>query len=214
MGLGAFPASDRQFLGMVGMHGTYEANNAMHDCDVMISVGARFDDRVTGKARRLLARLEEDPHRHRPVARSTRTCASTCRWSATPPRRSTALIAALEGASGFKPDRESIAPWWKQIDGWRARNCLAYAKTDKVIKPQYAIERLYAADARPRHLHHHRGRPAPDVGGAVLQVREAVPLDDLGRARHHGLRPAGGDGRADRASRRAGRSTSPARPRS
>ena len=68
MGLGAFPASDQQFLGMLGMHGTYEANLAMHDCDVMINIGARFDDRITGKLDRVLAELEEDPRRYRPVS--------------------------------------------------------------------------------------------------------------------------------------------------
>ena len=67
MGLGAFPATDPQFLGMLGMHGTYEANLAMHGCDVMLNIGARFDDRVTGRLERLLAGLEEDPRRYRPV---------------------------------------------------------------------------------------------------------------------------------------------------
>ena len=67
MGLGAYPASDKQWLGMLGMHGTYEANMAMHDCDVMICIGARFDDRITGRTRRLLAELAEDPCRYRPV---------------------------------------------------------------------------------------------------------------------------------------------------
>ena len=84
MGLGAFPASDKQFLGMLGMHGTYEANLAMHDCDVMINIGARFDDRVTGKLDEFSPEVEEDPRRHRSVARSTRTCGSTCRSSAMP----------------------------------------------------------------------------------------------------------------------------------
>ena len=74
MGLGTFPASDKQFLGMLGMHGTYEANLAMYHCDVLINIGARFDDRITGKLTEFSPKLEEDPHRHRSAARSTRTC--------------------------------------------------------------------------------------------------------------------------------------------
>jgi acetolactate synthase-1/2/3 large subunit len=140
MGLGAFPASGKQWLGMLGMHGTYEANLAMHDCDVMINIGARFDDRITGRS------TPSRPARRRSTStsirpRSTRTSASTCRSSAM------RVLEDSEGAlarAARKPTRR-LKAWWKQIDGWRARNCLAYAAEHDVIKPQYAIERLYAS---------------------------------------------------------------------
>jgi acetolactate synthase-1/2/3 large subunit len=141
MGLGAFPASDRQYLGLVGMHGTYEANNAMHDCDAMICVGARFDDRVTGRLNAFSPNskkihIDIDPSS---INKNVRADVPVIGDAA-------ASLEALLGAlkeRGFKTDREAIAPWWKEIAGWRARHCLRYATSDKVIKPQYAIERLY-----------------------------------------------------------------------
>ncbi len=141
MGLGAMPASERQFLGMVGMHGTYEANLAMHGCDLMVAVGSRFDDRVTGRLNAFSPHskkihIDIDPSS---INKNVRVDVPLVGDAA----------AALEGiiaglkAKRFKPNQESLAAWWKEIEGWRARKCLAYAKTDKVIKPQYAIERLY-----------------------------------------------------------------------
>ncbi len=140
MGLGAYPASDRQFLGMLGMHGTYEANHAMHDCDVMICVGARFDDRVTG---RLEAFSPNSRKIHIDIDRSSIN--KTVRvevpivgdvahvledmlkvWKAT----------ILENGS------QSYDDWWAQIEEWRARDCLKYRQSDDVIMPQYALERL------------------------------------------------------------------------
>ncbi len=85
MGLGAFPASGKEWLGMLGMHGTYEANLAMHDCDVMVCIGARFDDRITGRIDAVLAALQEDPHRHRPLLDQQERQGATCRSSATSP---------------------------------------------------------------------------------------------------------------------------------
>jgi acetolactate synthase-1/2/3 large subunit len=163
MGLGAYPASDKQWLGMLGMHGTYEANLAMHGCDVMINIGARFDDRITGRikpSRR--ARRRSTSTSIRP--RSTRTSMSTCRSSAMRP----CAGGHAEGwkARGRKTDQRRW-PGGSQIDnGARATACLQ-AHNDKVIKPQYALERLDAADQGQATLHHHRSRPAPDVGGAV-----------------------------------------------
>ncbi len=141
MGLGALPAAERQFLGMVGMHGTYEANLAMHDCDLMIAVGARFDDRVTGRLNAFSPQskkihIDIDPSSINKNVRVDVAIVGDCAEALA------ALTAALK-AKRWKPDREALAPWWKQIETWRGRNCLSYAKTDKVIKPQYAIERLY-----------------------------------------------------------------------
>jgi acetolactate synthase-1/2/3 large subunit len=141
MGLGAYPASDRQFLGLVGMHGTYESNLAMHDCDVMICVGARFDDRVTGRlnafspgSRKI--HIDIDPSS---VNKNVRVDVPVIGDAALV---LSALLAGLK-SRGFKPDREALARWWDMIAGWRQRQCLRYEKSDSVIKPQYAIERLY-----------------------------------------------------------------------
>ena len=141
MGLGALPASDRHFLGMVGMHGTYEANLAMHGCDLMVAVGSRFDDRVTGRLNAFSPHskkihIDIDPSS---INKNVRVDVPLV-GDATAVLE--AIIAGLK-AKRWKPDREALGSWWKEIDGWRARDCLAYAKTDKVIKPQYAIERLY-----------------------------------------------------------------------
>ncbi|ACI99369.1 acetolactate synthase 3 large subunit [Rhodospirillum centenum] len=140
MGLGAFPASDPQFLGMLGMHGTYEANLAMHGCDVMINIGARFDDRVTGKLSEFAPgskkiHVDIDPssiNKNVPVDVAIVGDAAHVLED----------MIRLWKARAKQPDREALAAWWKQIEGWRARDCLRYEKTDKVIKPQYALERL------------------------------------------------------------------------
>ncbi len=141
MGLGALPASQPQFLGMVGMHGTYEANLAMHDCDLMVAVGSRFDDRVTGRLNAFSPNskkihIDIDPSSINKNVRVDVPLVSDA---------GNALEAIMAGlkARRFKPDQAALASWWKEIEAWRARNCLAYVKTDKVIKPQYAIERLY-----------------------------------------------------------------------
>jgi acetolactate synthase I/II/III large subunit len=141
MGLGALPASDGQFLGMVGMHGTYQSNLAMHGCDLMIAVGSRFDDRVTGRLNAFSPsskkiHIDIDPSSLNKNVRVDVPVVGDVALALE------AIIAGLKGKR-FKPNREALAPWWKAIDGWRKRDCLAYAKTDGVIKPQYAIERLY-----------------------------------------------------------------------
>jgi acetolactate synthase-1/2/3 large subunit len=143
MGLGALPASDPHFLGMVGMHGTYEANLAMHDCDVMIAVGARFDDRVTGRLNAFSPHskkihIDIDPSSINKNVRVDVPLIGDC---------SETLAALLEGWPSVAPNRPPAkrAQWWERIAEWRARDCLRYDKTSKdVIKPQYALERLYA----------------------------------------------------------------------
>ncbi|HJT07733.1 MAG TPA: acetolactate synthase 3 large subunit [Stellaceae bacterium] len=148
MGLGALPASDRQFLGMVGMHGTYEANLAMHGCDLMIAVGSRFDDRVTGRLNAFSPNskkihIDIDPSS---INKNVRVDVPIVGDAGTTLE---AIIAGLKGKR-WKPDLETLAPWWKQIEGWRARNCLAYVKDNKIIKPQYALERLYQLTRGPK----------------------------------------------------------------
>jgi acetolactate synthase-1/2/3 large subunit len=141
MGLGALPASNRQFLGLVGMHGTYESNLAMHGCDLLVAVGSRFDDRVTGRLNAFSPtskkiHIDIDPSS---INKNVRVDVPLVGDAANVLE---ALLAGLK-ARRFKPDREALARWWKEIENWRARDCLAYRKSDRIIKPQYAIERLY-----------------------------------------------------------------------
>ncbi|HSE78570.1 MAG TPA: acetolactate synthase 3 large subunit [Alphaproteobacteria bacterium] len=141
MGLGAFPASDPLFLGMLGMHGMYEANLAMHHCDVLIAIGARFDDRVTGKLSAFSPNSQKihvdiDPSS---INKNVRVDVPVvgdvaCVVEAT--------LAELQ-RRGARPDGKALAQWWKQIEEWRNRDCLRYRSSDKVIKPQLAIQRLY-----------------------------------------------------------------------
>jgi len=141
MGLGAFPASDRQFLGMVGMHGTYESNLAMHDCDVMINIGARFDDRVTG---RLTAFAPNSKKIHADIDPSSinKNVRVDVPLVGDAAHVLEALIARWRERR-CSPDGKALAAWWKEIDGWRSRDCLRYTNSDSIIKPQYAIQRLY-----------------------------------------------------------------------
>jgi len=141
LGLGAFPAGDRHFLGMLGMHGTYEANLAMHGCDVMINVGARFDDRITGRLDAFSPNskkihIDIDPSS---INKSVRIDVPIIGDAATV----LAEMLAVWKASTKRPEAKSLDAWWRQIDQWRARDCLRYKSDDKIIKPQYAIERLY-----------------------------------------------------------------------
>ncbi len=141
MGLGSFPASDKQFLGMLGMHGTYEANLAMYHCDVMINIGARFDDRITGKI------AEFSPHSkkiHIDIDNSSLN-------------KSVRVDLPIVGDAGMaleeliklwkakqpKVDQKALKAWWAEIETWRGRDCLAYTQGKEIIKPQYALERLY-----------------------------------------------------------------------
>jgi acetolactate synthase-1/2/3 large subunit len=141
MGLGAYPASGDNWLGMLGMHGSYEANLAMHGCDVMVCLGARFDDRITGRldafspnSRKI--HVDIDPSSINKNVRADipiigdigRVLEDMVRlWRAT-----------------VKADKKAIVPWWKEIDSWRARDSFAYRPSDDVIMPQYAVQRLHA----------------------------------------------------------------------
>ncbi|MGE0669249.1 MAG: acetolactate synthase 3 large subunit [Sphingomonadales bacterium] len=142
MGLGSFPASDPQWLGMLGMHGTYEANWAMHDCDVMINIGARFDDRITG---RLNAFSPNSKKIHVDIDRSSIN-------------KNVHADIAIVGDAGYvledmikvwkagayRPDKAALADWWKQIDKWRGKDCLKFDNRTDVIMPQHALQRLHA----------------------------------------------------------------------
>ncbi len=141
MGLGAYPANDPQWMGMLGMHGTLEANMAMHDCDVMVCVGARFDDRITGRLDAFSPNskkihIDIDPssinknvHVDIPIIGD---CAHVLQD-----------MLHLWKSEKKQADKKAVGDWWKQIDKWRARKSLAYRPSNEVIKPQYAIQRLF-----------------------------------------------------------------------
>jgi acetolactate synthase-1/2/3 large subunit len=141
MGLGGFPATDKQFLGMLGMHGTVEANMAISHCDLLIAIGARFDDRVTGKIEKFAPRakiihVDIDPASISknvtvdvPIVGDVNSVLKT-------------MLDQLK-VSERKPDGEAQAKWWQQIEEWRARDCLKYSTEGKLIKPQHVIDTLY-----------------------------------------------------------------------
>jgi acetolactate synthase I/II/III large subunit len=141
MGLGAFPAADPQWLGMLGMHGTWEANWSMHDCDLMICIGARFDDRITGRldafaphSRKI--HVDIDPSSINKNVKVDLPIIGDCAHVLED-------MVRLWRAGSVAPDKKALADWWKQIDKWRARKSLAYKNSKDIIKPQYAIQRLY-----------------------------------------------------------------------
>ncbi len=142
MGLGAFPAADPQWLGMLGMHGTYEANWAMHDCDVMVCIGARFDDRITGKIDLFAPNskkihIDIDPSSINKIIRVDVPIVGDV---------ANVLTDMIRVWKTKAPalDKKALKLWWKQIDTWRAKDCLKYKTNKTVIMPQLAVERLYA----------------------------------------------------------------------
>ncbi len=141
MGLGGYPATDPQFVGMLGMHGTYEANMAMHHCDVLIAVGARFDDRVTGNIEKFcphakIVHIDIDPAS---ISKNVKVdipivgCVDNVLRS---------MLTELAN-SKQQPDTAALKAWWQQIDEWRSRDCLKFDRNSDRIKPQYVIETLY-----------------------------------------------------------------------
>ncbi|MEM7300211.1 MAG: acetolactate synthase 3 large subunit [Pseudomonadota bacterium] len=143
MGLGAYPASGNNWMGMLGMHGTYEANMAMHDCDLMICIGARFDDRITGRVDAF------SPHSKRIHIDIDPSSINKVVHTDVPIIGDVAHVledlVRLWRAHPNRPDSNALGKWWDQIRTWRARNSLAYRNSQDVIMPQHAIERLYAA---------------------------------------------------------------------
>ena len=141
MGLGAYPATDRQFVGMLGMHGTYEANMAMHNCDVLIAIGARFDDRVTGNIEKFcptarIIHIDVDPAS---ISKNVKVDVPIVGGVDNVLKQMTKLLKE----AGERPDAEALGGWWKQIDEWRAMDCLKFDRSSDIIKPQYVVETLY-----------------------------------------------------------------------
>lgn len=175
MGLGAYPANDDQWLGMLGMHGTFEANWAMHDCDVMINIGARFDDRVTGRIDKfspnsLKIHVDIDP------SSINKNVQVDIPIVADATAAIEAMIEVWKNRS-YKMDKPAMESWWKQVEKWRSKNCLAYKKDDKIIKPQYALEKLrdaMAADPRDGYI-------TTEVGQHQMWAAQFLPFNEPNR---------------------------------
>lgn len=177
MGLGAFPASDKRFLGMLGMHGTLEANLAMHGSDVMLNIGARFDDRVTGNLAKFSPgstkiHADIDPSSiNKNVAVDIPIIGDAAE----------VLEAILQvwRARNAKPNQQALDAWWRQIEGWRARNCLAFDQAmepGSVIKPQYAIKRLAELTASRDDVF-----VTTEVGQHQMWAAQFIPFDQPNR---------------------------------
>ncbi|TVP76994.1 biosynthetic-type acetolactate synthase large subunit, partial [Thioalkalivibrio sp.] len=141
MGLGAYPASDPQFVGMLGMHGTYEANMGMHYADVLIAIGVRFDDRVTGNIEKFcpyakIVHVDVDPAS---ISKNVKVDIPIVGQVESVLRE---MIRELESMN-TKPDTEALTAWWRQIEEWRAKDCLKYDKSSPLIKPQYVVRKLW-----------------------------------------------------------------------
>ena len=168
MGLGAYPATDKQFVGMLGMHGTYEANMAMHECDVLIAIGARFDDRVTGEISHFcpdakIVHIDVDPasiskvvHVDIPIVGDVSIVLRE-------------MIAILNEISK-RADPDDMADWWAQIRTWQATHCLEYDRDSALIKPQYVIEKLWKVTAGDAYI-------TSDVGQHQMFAAQFYPFD-------------------------------------
>ena len=208
MGIGAIDTTDPLAMRMLGMHGAAFANYAVDDCDFLIAVGARFDDRVAGRAREVRAQRASASRTSTSTGpRSTRSRRAVEPRRPARPRRCEAL-AAHGRAQAFRRD----------FGAWARRARRAQARSRHELRPRQRADPAVLRDrgdqpAHPRRGdHHHRRRPAPDVGRAVLRFPRAAAVADLRQHGHHGLRPAGGHRRADRAARSAWSSTSTAMP--
>ena len=143
-GLGAFPGDDNQFIGMLGMHGTYEANNAMHDCDLLINIGARFDDRITGKIDEFSPRskkvhIDIDPSSMNKIIKVDLAIVGDVNEVL-----KTTIKKINKKQNGSKiSNKQNISKWWEQIQKWRTKNSLGFINSEKTIKPQHAVQRLY-----------------------------------------------------------------------
>ena len=143
-GLGSYPGEDNQFLGMLGMHGTYEANNAMHDCDLLINIGARFDDRITGKIDEFSPKskkvhIDIDPSSINKIIKVDLAIVG----DVADVIKSTTKTLRKKNLNLQKSNKQKISKWWQQIQKWRTKESLNFVNSDKIIKPQHAVQRLY-----------------------------------------------------------------------
>jgi acetolactate synthase-1/2/3 large subunit len=175
MGLGAYPSTDQQFLGMLGMHGTVEDNMAMHGCDVMINIGARFDDRVTGRLDAFSPNSQKihvdiDPSSINKNVRVDLPIVADA-------GEAIKAMAAAWKKRGFKADQKGLNNWWNDIEEWRGKKCLSYKNSDSVIKPQYALERLQhylKQDKRDVYI-------TTEVGQHQMWAAQYIPFDQPNR---------------------------------
>ena len=168
MGLGAFPGTDPQFIGMLGMHGTYEANMAMHHCDVLIGIGVRFDDRVVGDVSKFcpearIVHIDIDPASisktvkvHVPIVGSVASVLGE-------------INAMLEGTNR-RPDAQALADWWERIRQWQSIDCLAYDHSDELIKPQSVLQKLYEVTGGDAYV-------TSDVGQHQMWAAQFYPFE-------------------------------------
>ena len=168
MGLGAYPGTDPQFVGMLGMHGTYEANMAMHHCDVLIGIGARFDDRVVGDVNKFcpearIVHIDIDPASisktvkvHVPIVGSVRNVLGE--------------INGMLEVTNRRPDAQALAEWWERIHRWKSIDCLAYCHSDTLIKPQSVLQKLYEVTGGDAYV-------TSDVGQHQMWAAQFYPFD-------------------------------------
>ena len=172
MGLGAFPATDKQFVSMLGMHGTYEANMGMHHCDVLIAIGARFDDRVTGDLEKfcpyaMIIQIDVDPSS---IAKNVPVDVPIV---GDVKHVLTDLISILKTEKD-KPDAKALKEWWKQMHDWKALDCLKFDRTTDVIKPQYVVEKLWELTKGDAYV-------TSDVGQHQMWAAQFYPFDKPNR---------------------------------
>ena len=168
MGLGAFPGTDKQFVGMLGMHGTYEANMAMHECDVLIGIGARFDDRVVGDVKKFcpdakIVHIDIDPSS---IAKTVKVHIPIVGPVGSVLRE---MITMLK-ESNRRPEADAIDSWWKQIREWQSIDCLKYEWSDEKIKPQYVVQKLYEITGGNAYV-------TSDVGQHQMWAAQFYPFD-------------------------------------
>ncbi len=168
MGLGAYPSTDKQFVGMLGMHGTYEANMAMHESDVIIAIGARFDDRVTGKLAEFcphaqIIHIDVDPAS---ISKTVKVAIPIV-GEVKPVLKQ--MLELLKD-SKKKPSKKALESWWNQIDQWRSIKCLDYDRESRLIKPQYVIEQLYEVTKGDAYI-------TSDVGQHQMWAAQYYPFD-------------------------------------
>jgi len=168
MGLGAYPGTDHQFVGMLGMHGTYEANMAMHQCDVLVAIGARFDDRVVGDVKKFcpeakIVHIDIDPSS---IAKTVKVHVPIVGPVGAVLRDMNAMLAE----EARRPDAEALAEWWQRIDGWRKLDCLQYQWSEERIKPQYVVQKLYEVTGGDAFV-------TSDVGQHQMWAAQFYPFD-------------------------------------
>ncbi len=172
MGLGAYPASDRQFVGMLGMHGTYEANMGMHHCDVLIAIGSRFDDRVTGNLAKFcptakIVHVDIDPAS---ISKNVKVDVPIVGQVGDVLN---AMMQIMEH-EGRKPDAAAIDAWWAQIEEWRGLECMKYGWSDETIKPQYVVQKLWEVTGGDAYV-------TTDVGQHQMWAAQYYPFDKPNR---------------------------------